>query len=305
MGSACRGNAPRIAPLVGALVGAVTVACVGPTPGGPGRWGANGRPNYPNYVAMGDSVAAAPGVPDPAPPAGCRKSTNDYPSLLARQLKATTFADVTCSGATTENLTSRAQQTKDGPVARQIDAVGANTDLVTITIGANDIGLASDAQVCKVESPNPSSCVGEFVVGNVDRISRVITEQLPLWSALIDWVRLKAPNARIVIVGYGTFVRPGGCFPGQPVLPGDSDYLQSKLNELDDRQQQLAGNLGIDYFDTRPLSQGHDICAAPGERYIEGFVTNGSAVPLHPNAFGARAVAKALADYIARSAPRG
>ena len=254
---------------------------------------------------MGDSVAAAPGVPDPAPPAGCRKSTNDYPSVLARRLPATTFTDVTCSGATTENITSRAQQTKDGPIPRQIHAVGATTDLITITVGANDVGLVSDAQECKVVSPNSPPCTNEFVVGDADHISEVITVQLPVWSALIDEVRAKAPHARIIVVGYGIFVRPGGCFPGQPVLPRDSDYLQSKLNELDDRQQQLAAIKGIDYFDTRPLSRGHDICASPSDRYIEGFATSGSAVPLHPNAFGAAAVGNALAGYVGRSVLRG
>jgi lysophospholipase L1-like esterase len=239
------------------------------------------------------------------PGTACRKSTNDYPSVLARRLAATTFRDVTCSGATTENITSRAQQTKDGSIERQVDAAGASTDLITITIGANDVGLASDAQECKVVSPNPPPCTNEFVVGDVDHISEVIAAQLPAWSALIDGVRVKAPHARIIVVGYGIFARPGGCFPGQPVLPRDSDYLQSKLNELDDRQQQLATNKGIEYFDTRPLSRGHDICASPSDRYIEGFVTTGSAIPLHPNAFGAAAVGNALAGYVGRSVLRG
>lgn len=102
-------------------------------------------------------------------------------------------------------------------------------------------------------------------------------------------------------MGYENFVRPGGCFPAQPVLPRDSDYLQSKLNELDDQQRRLAAEKGIDYFDTRPLSQGHDICAAPGDRYIEGFVTTGSAEPLHPNAVGTTAVGNALAGYLGKS----
>jgi hypothetical protein len=39
--------------------------------------------------------------------------------------------------------------------------------------------------------------------------------------------------------------------------------LQAKINELDDRQRQLAADKGIDYFDTRPMSQGHDICIPP------------------------------------------
>src|SRR5262249_34127070 len=105
------------------LVGAVTVACAGPPAASPDP------ADQLNYVALGDSVAAAPGVLDPAPPIGCRKSTNDYPSVLARRLAATKFTDVTCSGATTEDITDRAQQTRNGVIERQIDAVRATTRL--------------------------------------------------------------------------------------------------------------------------------------------------------------------------------
>jgi lysophospholipase L1-like esterase len=291
---------------VAALVGALVVACAGPPMGSSGTTRAStGSAKRLNYVAVGDSFAAAPGVPDPAPPAGCRKSTNDYPSILARELDAISFVDVTCSGAKTADITTRAQRTTDGPVARQIDAVDASVDLITVTIGANDIGLPSDAKGCQVESDEQPPCTNKFVVNNVDRISQVSIAQLPAWAGLVDQLRAAAPHARIVFVGYGTYVRPGGCFPAQPVLPRDADYLQSKLNELDDLQQQLAAEKGIDYFDTRPLSDGHDICADPGDRYIEGFVTVGSAEPLHPNAFGEKAVGTALAGYLARPVARG
>lgn len=275
-----------------ALLGAVTVACAGQPVA------SHDPPRRLNYVALGDSIAAAPGVPDPAPPGGCRKSTNNYPSVLARRLTATKFIDVTCSGATAENITRREQQTNSGAIARQIEAVDATTDLITITVGANDVGLAADVAGCVVKSANPRPCAAQYVVGAVDQISTVISAQVTMWSALIDEIRDKAPDARIILVGYGLYVRPGGCFPAQPVLPSDSDYFQAKLNELDDRQQQLAAEKGVDYFDTRPLSQGHDICAPPGDRYVEGVVTTGAAIPLHPTAFGAASVGNALADYV-------
>jgi lysophospholipase L1-like esterase len=280
------------------LVGAVAVACAGPPAASPDL------ANRLNYVALGDSFAATPGVPDPAPPAGCRKSTSDYPSVLARRLAATKFTDVTCSGATTEDITDRAQRTKNGMIGRQIDAVSASTDLITITIGANDVGLAADAEGCEVKSPNPAPCANDFVVGNVDRISAVIDGHVRGWSILIDQLRAKAPNARIVFVGYGTLVRPGGCFPEQPILPNDSDYLQARIDELDDRQRELAADKGIEYFDTRPMSQGHDICAPPGDRYVEGYGVKDPAVPLHPTASGATAVGTALAGYIGRPGAR-
>jgi lysophospholipase L1-like esterase len=279
------------------LVGAVAVACAGPLTASP-------SPDRLNYVALGDSMAAAPGVPDPAPPTGYRKSTNDYPSVLARRLTATTFTDATCTGATTENITDRAQETTNGMIGRQIDAVRATTDLITITVGANDVGLAADAEGCEVKSPNPAPCTGGFVVGDVDRISAAIDGHVRGRSMLIDEFRAEAPNARIVFVGYGTLIRPGGCFPGQPVLPHDSDYLQAKLNELDDRQRLLAADKGIDYFDARSMSQGHDICAPPADRFFEGYGVKDLAVPLHPSAFGAAAEGDALAGFIGPAGAR-
>ena len=84
-------------------------------------------------------------------------------------------------------------------------------------------------------------------------------------------------------------------------------------DELNDRQRDLAAEKGIDYFDTRPLSQGHDMCAPPAERYVEGYLPTNAAVPLHPTALGAAAVGNALTDYLVvrsghnqrNSGPRG
>jgi lysophospholipase L1-like esterase len=95
-------------------------------------------------------------------------------------------------------------------------------------------------------------------------------------------------------------VRPQGCFPDQPINPVDAAYFQSKIDELDGRLKQVAAAQGVEFFDTRPLSVGHDICAAPADRYIEGFAPSRPAAPLHPNGAGAEAVGSALAEYVAR-----
>ncbi len=274
------------------LLGAFAVACSAPSP-------TNAQPpKQVNYVAMGDSVAAEPDVPDPAPPPGCQKSTNNYPSVLARRIKPASVADVTCSGATAAEITSRAQQTSDGAEPPQIAAVRPDTTLITITIGGNDVGLASDASQCYAASIESPPCKAKFVTAGNDSISAAIDSNLPAWATMIDDVRAKAPGARIVLVGYPTYIRPGGCFADQPVLPEDADYFQAKVNELDDRQKQLAAGKGVSYFDTRPLSVGHDMCAAPNQRYVEGFLTVNPAAPLHPNAMGAAAIGNALADYL-------
>lgn len=274
------------------VLGVLSAGCATEPPAGPGSAA------RPDYVAMGDSYAAAPGVPESAAPRGCHKSTNNYPAILARRLAASALHDVTCSGATSDDVISREQKTDHGLMPRQIDMIGPPTDLITVTIGANDVGLAGDAESCEVKGPDPKPCTATLVVDNVDSVSRSITAQVPVWAAMIDQLRTNAPRARIILVGYGMFIRPGGCFPAQPLLPGDADYLQAKVAELDDRQRQLAAQKGIEFFDTRSMSQGHDMCAPAADRYVEGYPDGAAGVPLHPTALGATAIGNALTDYL-------
>lgn len=281
---------------IAVVLGVLCAGCATEPPAGPGS------ATRPDYVAMGDSYAAAPGVPESAAPRGCHKSTNNYPAILARRLAASALHDVTCSGATSDDVINREQRTDHGLMPRQIDMIGPPTDLITVTIGANDVGLAGDAEACEVKAPDPKPCSATLVVdsgnGVVDSVSRSITAQVPVWAAMIDQLRTNAPRARIILVGYGMFIRPGGCFPEQPLLPGDADYLQAKVAELDDRQRQLAAQKGIEFFDTRSMSQGHDMCASAKDRYVEGYPNGASGVPLHPTALGATAIGNALTDYL-------
>ena len=252
----------------------------------------------PSYVAMGDSAAAAPLVPDQGQPTGCFKSTNNYPSVLARRVGAVSFTDVTCSGAQTEHLVSQQQPTRTGPQPPQLDAVRPDTRLVTITVGVNDVDLSRRAGACRRPSLDVAPCSASFAVDGVDPLSRAIEAKATDWAALIEAVRAKAPSARIVVVGYGTYIRPQGCFPAEPINPVDAAYFAGKLDELQNLQQRVAADQGVEYFDPRPLSAGHDLCAAPADRYFEGFVPVNPAAPLHPNGMGANAFGNALADYV-------
>src|ERR1700733_14323201 len=66
----------------------------------------------PVYVALGDSFTSGPDVPtqldavtSPRAPASCMRSSRNYPSLVARTL-GLVLRDVSCSGATTKDLTT-------------------------------------------------------------------------------------------------------------------------------------------------------------------------------------------------------
>ncbi|MFN8016872.1 MAG: hypothetical protein U0P45_01980 [Acidimicrobiales bacterium] len=57
------------------------------------------------YVALGDSYTAGPLILNQSlNPLGCLRSDRNYPHLTAPNIKASTFTDVSCSGATTSDM---------------------------------------------------------------------------------------------------------------------------------------------------------------------------------------------------------
>src|SRR4029453_15989281 len=90
------------------------------------------------YVALGDSYSAASGVlpPDPEARPWCLRSTSNYPHLIAAATGAE-LTDVTCGAADPSDYFPPQYQ----DVPPQLDAVTADADLVTMTIGGNDSGV--------------------------------------------------------------------------------------------------------------------------------------------------------------------
>ena len=104
------------------------------------------------YVSLGDSYAAGPLIPLQVPPFGCLKSNNTYANIAARDL-GFALADASCSGAETEDMTNPQGVDPDGPNPPQFNSLTANTDVVTIQIGGNDVGFSSVAEAARAPRP--------------------------------------------------------------------------------------------------------------------------------------------------------
>ena len=126
-----------------------------------------------DYVALGDSYSAGPLVPaQRLDPVGCLRSTNNYPAFLAGYFGVRSYVDVTCSGAQSDDVDRRAQTTiLPGPSPDpQVDALSAETDLVTLGIGGNDRELfGSMIEVCEKVAdldPKGAPCRRHFTKRN-------------------------------------------------------------------------------------------------------------------------------------------
>ena len=244
-----------------------------------------------DYVALGDSAAAGPLIPGQDPNLACLRSNTNYPGIAAARLGAK-LTDVTCSGAEIADLSER----QHGFLPPQFEALGPGTDLVTITIGGNDADLVQAAISCINLLPEPAgrSCADRYTAGG-DELAERIDRVAPRFRDALTEIRHRAPNAEIVVAGYGTYIRPGGCYPKQPIWARDADYVQRSVNRLSATLAREAAAQGAAYVDIARVSEGHDVCAAPSDKYFEGVVPTSIAAPLHPNANGMRAFGEAVA----------
>ncbi|QQM19883.1 SGNH/GDSL hydrolase family protein [Rhodococcus sp. P-2] len=285
----------RSAAILAGVVAAGSIAAIGT-----GVSSAETSDSVVQYVALGDSAAAGPLVnaQDSSSP-GCLRSLDNYPSVVAQRLGAQ-LTDVTCSSARSANVTDTAQPTFSGQVPPQATALGPDTDLVTITIGANDISLFPTVLSCVNPLPEPTgtSCRDKFTAGGVDQQRHMIENASAGWGSMIESVRDGAPSARIVVIGYGTYIATGGCPGTQPFWPRDADYLQSVIDYGNTVMAATAARHDVEYIDITEATAGHDICTDPATAFYTGIVPNQPAVPLHPTAAGMQAIGNAVADAL-------
>jgi hypothetical protein len=276
--------------LVGLVVVAGSIAVVPATAAEPG-----------NYVSLGDSYTAGPVIPLYAQPWGCLKSTNNYPNHLAPKI-GLTLRDPSCSGAETEDMT-QTQGVTPGPNPPQFDSLDANTQVVTLQIGGNDIGFSGIAEDCFSPSPLAGSpCRDTYNDQGFDEVKHRIDETAAKVDAVIDGIKVRAPNARIFLVNYSAiFPHTGGgelCWPQLPVSWGDIPWLREIQEYLNQMLADQAAANGAGLVDIYAASVGHDACQPPGLRWIEPLVPAGPAAPVHPNLIGMLAMADVAAQVI-------
>jgi lysophospholipase L1-like esterase len=256
-----------------------------------------------HYVALGDSYAAGPLIPvQRIDPIGCERSTNNYPSRLAAALGIGDFTDVSCSGAKTDNMTAAQSVRLLGTNPPQFNALRRDTDLVTVTIGGNDIGFTEIVYTCgraAALDPLGNPCEREATAGGNDLYAQRIADAAPKVGRVIEGIHQRSPHATVLLVGYLRILPPtDGCFPLFPIARGDVRYLDGLEQQLTNMLASQAFRHDAFFVDSYARSLGHDACHLPGVKWVEGPVPTSPAAPVHPNALGMQAVAGFASDTL-------
>ncbi|MFA4081777.1 SGNH/GDSL hydrolase family protein [Mycobacteroides salmoniphilum] len=242
------------------------------------------------YVALGSSMAAGPGILPRAPgsPRLAGRSARNYPHQVAER-KGYQLADVTYSGATTAHVLTYRQNN----AAPQIAALDGTEELVTVTIGGNDVGyvpflLAACLPRVLRALPVVGGGLSDILdTGQRDAALAVVGESL---RAVGEQVRNRAPRARVIFVDYLALLPPEGEL-APPYTQAETASGRRIAAELTAAAAAAAHATGCEIVRASTASADHHAWSARPWTTRPGFPWPWRPAPLHPNADGMTAVA--------------
>ncbi|MCG7631541.1 SGNH/GDSL hydrolase family protein [Gordonia McavH-238-E] len=242
----------------------------------------------PEYVALGDSRAAAPTNGSSMRPDGCGRTHDGYPVHVAARL-GLTLRSVACVNATTANVMTTPQPTLYGPHPAQTRALSRSTRLVTLSIGGIDLQWWSLVSSCfTTRFGHDARCRGNASVAR--RIDSGLSRLAPKIDATLTQIRRRAPHARVVLVGHGGYYGQTGCPDQANISAADAAFVLRFFERFNAVLEKSAHAQSITFVDVAGPAVGHDACAGAA-RWFEGNISRSATQVRHPTPLGSRAIA--------------
>lgn len=297
----------RISPkiIIAALIGCVGLAAVGASAV---HAASRSLPSTPKYVAIGDSIAAGTGLSlaqTGNPSNLCAQSSQSYPNLLAAKLN-TRVTNLACSGATVSNgligpqtITNPAGQTL-ATMPAQVDRAfqSGKPDLITLTIGANDVDWSYFISQCAATTADCNT--NAYTLAMAPLLTRLQVQLANTLRHIKDNSGSQTPP-KVLVTSYYYPTSSTACTNGQ-LSSKELRWINSETDNLNKAIRQTVAATtkvsswfkGTYNFATYvPVSlSGHGLCSATP--WVQGLT---DAAPLHPNALGAEKIASTLYSY--------
>ena len=229
------------------------------------------------YDALGDSYAVGAGV---LPADTCGRSASAPAVLVDGRMRIALDDLAACGGATTADT-----------YAQVAAALDADTDLVTISMGGNDVAWTQAVGACVFGS-------GQQCVDAVAWTGYLSTRALPpQLDAAYAAIRQAAPDAHVVVTGYPRFFSAGygdwTVAPGYAVTTGEQALMNAGADTLNAAIAQVAARHGFQFVDVTKRFADHGVNAA------DPWISDLSGVaPFHPTARGYEAYAAAITSAL-------
>lgn len=277
------------------------------------------------YVAMGDSYSSGEGnLPyeygSDSMANACHRSSNAYPRLVQRTLSLGSTAFVACSGAVSDYIIdSHNLENVEPPQAVQLSD---ETEIVTISLGGNDIGFLDVLQTC-IASSAAQTCESAIDTAR-DKVED--PDFLSDITDVLDGIRsLTGPATNVIVLGYPHIFPEyenisGNCTWGTyaqhilaPNKVSNRTITESEIDALREVHDILNNVISaavvntsdshVDFVDPSVIFEDHEVCGnyTPWINSISLTLNNSDIASgsYHPNQDGQAALAVVIEAAIA------
>lgn len=262
------------------------------------------------YVALGDSYSSGEGVEPFLDGTAtiderCHRSELAYSKLLATDptlpWAMTDSNFVACSGAVMSNITTTGQYPGMSP---QITALSEDVDVVTLTIGGNDVGFGEFAKACVF---GICAIGSEIYNETVSSINTKLVGPNGL-EALYRQVLSAAPNAELYVIDYPHIV-PSEENPTTTRCPYLQEGLGADARAAFDVTARISSAIESAVWNVQQGSdgnrlhfvtangvgssfEGHDVCS--DDPYFHGVNITNPIYSFHPNHMGQKVYSEVI-----------
>lgn len=221
-----------------------------------------------SYAALGDSYAAGDGAGSPRLPPHhslpfCGRFSLAYPVQLSQNISLlippSRFSNLACGGASSSSV-----------LATQVPYVGADTDVVTVTVGGNEVDFFVVLNACVHEWFPGGDCEGELV-----RAREAVQSDafLRRYGEMVRGLRARMEGegkGRVLLTGYARFFNEStvqcdhASFsrrdPERYLTRGLRTRFNAIVGMLNDVIRATAEAHEVEYVDIDELFDGHRFC---------------------------------------------
>lgn len=243
----------------------------------------------PLYVALGDSVAAGMGLARGVDTSGCGRTAEAYPNRVA-EAGGYELKNIACVGATTQRGLLGVQKLSVTDIKAQLKQLKEipKPALITITIGANDLGWAQSVASCFIGecgSDTDTSAIATKIQSTQADMKRIFDELQTLYP--------ESPP-KIVVTDYYQVINESetSCSQLAGISDAEAAWIKSQVQVFNASIDAVAKDYS--FIKIVPLDfKDHGQCSS--DSWVQGLQ---ALAPLHPTASGQQAIADAVLEAI-------
>lgn len=186
--------------------------------------------------------------------------------------------------------------TEQDVIIKQIDALEPDTDLITLSVGGNDINFGPWSRCITGELNGRGEA--DCDPGLYDDTARALVDLPTRLDAIYAAIHDKAPDATIITTGYMPLLSLEDECERTADLPGGTlNWAAGLTMSMNALVRDAAARNGA-LFVTPSNAEFHSVCAPPDQRWTDLTGEETDSFPAHPTPAGQHAMAEAIADTL-------